>query len=346
MTANRLTSPETSNIRVMVYCAVDNGLTPFTKSDITFPQQVDLKVNFDSVPAKLRGLKNKPGTTNPADVTQYIRKKAGYQNKIDMIYALTSKLVESSIRVVRRYVDNVLKNTDYDTEQVIIEPNGEWSVHGQDGPAAAAASFGATRPLTPPRQQQEQHGQMSNFGGGDDGDDDDPDILEITEIERPTKMMKKEDSSEMTPTAFSHIPRQSQSQSQSQSQALSTAHTPSRSSAKKRGYSEIIDLTLDSDDDGAASSTTAMMAEATAREDDDDDDGDDGGGGGGDDDYDEDEDEDPIRPPKRIHTQLPLHGTSTASAYRLAHPLPTAAAYGRCLDDGPPPDGTGGTGGG
>ena len=80
------------NIRVMVYCAGDSGLTQFTKSDIAFPHQVELKVNLDEVKANLRGLKNRPGTTQPADVTNFIRKKAHYPNNIVMTYALTSKV--------------------------------------------------------------------------------------------------------------------------------------------------------------------------------------------------------------------------------------------------------------
>lgn len=79
------------NIRVMVYCAADTGLNQYTKSDIAFPHQVELKANLDEVKANLRGLKNKPGTTRPADVTQYIRKKPGYPNNIVMTYALTQK---------------------------------------------------------------------------------------------------------------------------------------------------------------------------------------------------------------------------------------------------------------
>jgi E3 SUMO-protein ligase PIAS1 len=80
------------NIRVMVYCAADTGLNQYTKSDIAFPHQVELKANLDEVKANLRGLKNKPGTTRPADVTQYIRKKPGYPNNIVLTYALTQKV--------------------------------------------------------------------------------------------------------------------------------------------------------------------------------------------------------------------------------------------------------------
>jgi hypothetical protein len=81
-----------SNARVMVYCAADSGLTQYTKSDIAFPHQVELKANLDEVKANLRGLKNRPGTTQPADVTNYIRKKPDYPNNIVMTYALTQKV--------------------------------------------------------------------------------------------------------------------------------------------------------------------------------------------------------------------------------------------------------------
>ncbi|KAL4801731.1 transport protein particle component-domain-containing protein [Aspergillus unguis] len=78
-------------IRVMIFCAADTGLNQFTKSDIAFPHQVELKANLDEVKANLRGLKNKPGTTRPADITNYIRKKPGYTNHVVMTYALTQK---------------------------------------------------------------------------------------------------------------------------------------------------------------------------------------------------------------------------------------------------------------
>ncbi|KLJ08905.1 hypothetical protein EMPG_15668 [Blastomyces silverae] len=79
------------SLRAMVYCAADSGLTQYTKCDITFPHQVELKANLDDVKANLRGLKNKPGSTRPADITSFIRKKAGYVNHVVMTYALTQK---------------------------------------------------------------------------------------------------------------------------------------------------------------------------------------------------------------------------------------------------------------
>jgi E3 SUMO-protein ligase PIAS1 len=88
--ASRLQSDP--NLRVMVYCAGDTGLNQFSKSDIAFPHQVELKANLDEVKANLRGLKNKPGTTRPADITSYTRKKGGYVNQVTMTFALTQKV--------------------------------------------------------------------------------------------------------------------------------------------------------------------------------------------------------------------------------------------------------------
>lgn len=81
------------NLRVMVYCAADTGLNGYTRSEIAFPHQVELKVNLDDVKgANLRGLKNRPGSTRPADITDHLRKKPGYINTVTMTYALTNKV--------------------------------------------------------------------------------------------------------------------------------------------------------------------------------------------------------------------------------------------------------------
>lgn len=81
-----------STTRVMIYCAADTTLSPYTKVDIAFPHQVEIKVNLDEIKANLRGLKNKPGSTRPADITNLVRKRANYENSVVMTYALTHKV--------------------------------------------------------------------------------------------------------------------------------------------------------------------------------------------------------------------------------------------------------------
>jgi hypothetical protein len=74
-------------MRVMVFCAADGiGL-----QDIAFPHQAELKVNGGEIKANLRGLKNKPGSTRPVDITEALRLRPQYGNSIDFTYALTQK---------------------------------------------------------------------------------------------------------------------------------------------------------------------------------------------------------------------------------------------------------------
>jgi E3 SUMO-protein ligase PIAS1 len=78
----------------MVYCAVvDQGIGFTRDTDIAFPHQVEIRVNDVMVPGlNTRGLKNKPGSTRPADITDHISKKANYRNEVALTYALTQKV--------------------------------------------------------------------------------------------------------------------------------------------------------------------------------------------------------------------------------------------------------------
>ncbi|KJZ73377.1 hypothetical protein HIM_07171 [Hirsutella minnesotensis 3608] len=73
--------------RVMVFCAGE----PSGLQDIAFPHQSELKVNGNEVKANLRGLKNKPGSTRPVDITSLLRLKTNQINSVEFTYALTSK---------------------------------------------------------------------------------------------------------------------------------------------------------------------------------------------------------------------------------------------------------------
>ena len=76
-------------MRVMVFCAGASG----PDQDIAFPHQCELKVNGGDIKANLRGLKNKPGSTRPVDITDSLRlKPANYKNNIELTYALTQKV--------------------------------------------------------------------------------------------------------------------------------------------------------------------------------------------------------------------------------------------------------------
>lgn len=74
--------------RIMVFCAGDDS----GAQDIAFPHQSELRVNGDEIKANLRGLKNKPGSTRPVDITNSLRLRSNYMNNIEFTYALTSKV--------------------------------------------------------------------------------------------------------------------------------------------------------------------------------------------------------------------------------------------------------------
>ncbi|KAG0648284.1 E3 SUMO-transferase plil [Hyphodiscus hymeniophilus] len=84
--------------RVMVFCAGDNH----GRQDIAFPHQSEVKVNTGDVKANLRGLKNKPGSTRPVDITKELRLKVpNYNNTVELTYALTTKKFYLAIWVVK-----------------------------------------------------------------------------------------------------------------------------------------------------------------------------------------------------------------------------------------------------
>ncbi|WEW61867.1 E3 SUMO-protein ligase pli1 [Emydomyces testavorans] len=269
------------DLRVMVYCAADNCLTQYARSDIAFPHQVELKVNLDDVKANLRGLKNRPGTTRPADITNFIRKKPNFTNYISMAYALTRTAMKnkaedaeivatsavmslkcplSTLRItvpcrtvlcshnqcfdaasflqlqeqaptwacpvcnkttsfeglqIDQYVNNILKTTSSDTDQVIIEPNGDWSKPGN-----AKAEAQGPNPT------------------GDDNDDD-----ELIEIQDSRVLSLKQE-----PTIY-QMPSQTSITPNRSSRELSSVSSAPRSSTKKRPASQVIDLTGSDDEE-------------------------------------------------------------------------------------------------
>jgi len=76
------------NLRVMVFCAAEDK----PGQDIAFPHQSEVKVNGGEIKANLRGLKSKPGSTRPVDITKELRLNLpAYGNLVEMTYALTSK---------------------------------------------------------------------------------------------------------------------------------------------------------------------------------------------------------------------------------------------------------------
>lgn len=76
-------------------------MTPYANADVAFPHQIDIKTNDAEVKSNFKGLKNKPGSTKPADITTFIKKLGEQQNTVAVTYALTSKRFSFAIYLVR-----------------------------------------------------------------------------------------------------------------------------------------------------------------------------------------------------------------------------------------------------
>lgn len=74
--------------RAVVFCAGDC----VGQQDVAFPHQSELRVNGGDIKANLRGLKNKPGSTRPVDITNALRLRPNYTNNFEFTYALTNKV--------------------------------------------------------------------------------------------------------------------------------------------------------------------------------------------------------------------------------------------------------------
>lgn len=86
------------SLRLMLYCSTSSNLNMYTPYvEIAFPNQLEVRVNGDEIKSNFKGLKNKPGTTKPADITDYLRKASDYKNMMNVTYALTSKVREACL---------------------------------------------------------------------------------------------------------------------------------------------------------------------------------------------------------------------------------------------------------
>ncbi|KAF8457149.1 PINIT domain-containing protein [Terfezia claveryi] len=119
----------TKGAKVMLYCGQIEAptLVGVTKLDIGFPQQVEVKVNEQIVPAsQLKGLKNKPGSTRPPDITQMLHKSLTHINDIAITYALTTKKYAFVLNLVNvisaeKLVQDLKKNNHRISKQSVID---------------------------------------------------------------------------------------------------------------------------------------------------------------------------------------------------------------------------------
>ena len=89
------------SLRLLLYCGLTQGMSPHQTVEVAFPNQLEVKINDDDIRANFKGLKNKPGSTKPADITDRVRKSPGYHNHLIITYALTTKRYAFMVHMVR-----------------------------------------------------------------------------------------------------------------------------------------------------------------------------------------------------------------------------------------------------
>ncbi|EMR08028.1 hypothetical protein PNEG_03472 [Pneumocystis murina B123] len=88
--------------RVYLFCTATDSAA-FGLALIEFPVHMDLKVNGKHLSANTRGLKKKPGTAPPVDVTSLLFLDSKLVNKIEIIYANTEKRYSFGVYLVQKY---------------------------------------------------------------------------------------------------------------------------------------------------------------------------------------------------------------------------------------------------
>ncbi|KAL8824751.1 MAG: hypothetical protein Q9170_008055 [Blastenia crenularia] len=245
------------SVRVMIFCASE-PISHFAKVDITFPHQVEIKVNMDEVKANLRGLKNRPGSTRPADITTLLRKRANYDNTLSLIYALTHKKFYFVVNLVQRnsveeLVAKLKSGKTISKEQVIREMVNK----AQDNDVqATGANMSLKCPLyvdgilkTTPRSVDQvtvqPDGKWSRIAAGDpsprrndESSEEDEDLIEVKDPPRLTAVKSEINSG----SSLMRTPPAS-------SREQSSSSVPPTSAGAKRSASAVIDLTSDDEEE-------------------------------------------------------------------------------------------------
>ncbi|KAG0287832.1 SUMO ligase siz1, partial [Dissophora globulifera] len=87
--------------QLMVFCGWADGPSS-TPILMEFPHVCEIKVNGKLLEANLRGMKNKPGTVSPANITRLCRLEPADYNKVEFIYANSTKRYYASTHMVKR----------------------------------------------------------------------------------------------------------------------------------------------------------------------------------------------------------------------------------------------------
>ncbi|KAF8947605.1 SUMO ligase siz1 [Haplosporangium gracile] len=90
-----------SEYQIMVFCtSVEGAANP--PALMEFPHVCEIKISGRVLEANLRGMKNKPGTVSPANITRLCRLDPAEYNKVEFIYANSPKRYYASVNLVKK----------------------------------------------------------------------------------------------------------------------------------------------------------------------------------------------------------------------------------------------------
>ena len=75
----------TNPYRLVLFCTL-SARVPYGNCLVEFPSAVEIRCNGSQLSANLRGIKNRPGTVNPPDLTQYAILMHGVSNRVDITF--------------------------------------------------------------------------------------------------------------------------------------------------------------------------------------------------------------------------------------------------------------------
>lgn len=135
-----------------------------------------------------------------------------------------------------QFVQDILRNTNRDIEQVTIEPDGRWHLI-------------KTEDEKP--QQQAKNPLARHHNSDDDDADDDDDLVEISDIDAPktTATIRTKPSADSIGTPSLNGRNSFPPPALSATPQAQSIHQSSNSQSRKRPREEVIDLTLSDDDD-------------------------------------------------------------------------------------------------
>lgn len=152
-------------LKILLYCATDEALRG--PAHVAFPNSFEMKINGHEVKSNFRGLKNKPGTTLPVDVTSLLHKTSNQDNRVSTTWALTTRRFHVIFQLIRhsdsKKLTRKLREAKSISKASVIQEMSRWA---EDSDIVATSSrmslkcpLSTLRIQTPCRSKRCKHNQ-------------------------------------------------------------------------------------------------------------------------------------------------------------------------------------------